>query len=859
MNGRGKNMGKRVRAFSGCSSPVRTKREQKNSEIARRAAGEGIVLLKNEGVLPLSSGKTIALFGAGAARTIKGGTGSGDVNERESVSILKGLKDAGFQITSEKWIADYDERFWKARQDWKQEILQESGGIGAADFFQVYSSHVFLMPKGREITEEDLQGADTALYVISRIAGENADRFAQSGDYYLSEREKEDLRVLCEKCPHVIVILNAGGQIDVKELAENPRIEAMLFIGQPGMEGGHALADALTGRLTPSGKLTDTWAKAYEDFPNADIFSHQNGDLEAEQYEEGIYVGYRYFDSFGVEPLYPFGFGLSYTNFKIRCDRICADGQTVSVGATVENTGDVFSGKEIVQVYCVCPQNGLVKEAKRLCGFAKTRRLSPGESQRIAVSFPAKALASYDMKRSLWIVEAGSYILQIGNSSRNLTSVGVLRVEKEAVIEKVSPICPLRSALQELAPAKDAMQRRVRQLEKQAKEEGLPVISFAPQEEIIRRRPVSAYEKKAAALTEKLTKEELIAMVIGEVTKGQSSALGASGVKVPGAAGETSGILEEKWGAPGVSMADGPAGLRLVKKYSYNPDTKEVYGAGISHALEGGFFAEDEEEEGAQARYQYCTAMPVGTVLAQTWNLPLMEEVGKAIAVEMHEFKVAWWLAPGMNIHRNPLCGRNFEYYSEDPLLSGFLAAAVTKGVQSMPGVGTTIKHFACNNQEDNRKGSDSILSERALREIYLRGFEIAVKTAQPMAIMTSYNLINGVHTANSFDLCTVAARQEWDFKGVIMTDWTTTYADGGSVPWKCVAAGNDLIMPGCAGDFENIEKALESGALKYEELQGCVQRLLTVIYQTLEFESCRPYLSEMKREDEINEFCEYV
>lgn len=237
----------------------------------------------------------------------------------------------------------------------------------------------------------------------------------------------------------------------------------------------------------------------------------------------------------------------------------------------------------------------------------------------------------------------------------------------------------------------------------------------------------------------------------------------------------------------------------------------------------------------------------MGIVLAQTWNIPLLEQVGKAVAAEMQEFQVAWWLAPGMNIHRNPLCGRNFEYYSEDPLISGRMAAAMTRGVQSVPGVGTTIKHFACNNQEDNRMGSDSVLSERALRGIYLRGFEIAVKDSQPIAIMTSYNKINGVHAANCQDLCIVAAREEWDFQGIIMTDWTTTYPAGGSISWECIAAGNDLIMPGYAGDFENIREALQSGKLGREELKDCVRRLITVIYQTLAFEDCRSYGSRVE------------
>ena len=360
------------------------------------------------------------------------------------------------------------------------------------------------------------------------------------------------------------------------------------------------------------------------------------------------------------------------------------------------------------------------------------------------------------------------------------------------------------------------------------------MLAFAPEPVKKQIRTESGYEKKARELVQKLTDEELTAMVIGEISKGQGQALGSAGSMVPGSAGETSGILKEKYGIPGVAMADGPAGLRLIRSYEVDKKTGNIYSEGILDALEGGFLASGEKHEDASVYYQYCTAIPVGTLLAQTWNTELLEKVGKAVAEEMQEFGISWWLAPGMNIHRNPLCGRNFEYYSEDPLVSGCMAAAITRGVQSVPGTGTTIKHFACNNQEDNRMGVDSVVSERALREIYLRGFEIAVRTAQPMAIMTSYNLVNGVHAANSRDLCTQAARKEWGFRGIIMTDWTTTEAHGGSTPWRCPWAGNDLIMPGSKNDGENILAALRDGSLSREELEECVIRLLTVIFQTL-------------------------
>ncbi len=840
-------MKKKVRVFSGSSSPEVTERERRNRELARRAAAEGIVLLKNEGLLPLLAERTIGLYGAGAIKTVKGGTGSGDVNERESVSIFQGLRNAGFVITSEDWIADYEKRYQQAREDWKRGILDEAGGTTTPSFFKIYSKHTFSMPQGRKIEAEELENVHTAIYVISRIAGENADRHASSGDYYLTEYEKEDIRTLCAACGNVIIILNAGGQVDVGEWAEAPQIKAVLFIGQLGMEGGNALADVLTGHATPSGKLTDTWAMRYEDFPNAKTFSHQNGNVDTEKYEEGIYVGYRYFDSFQVEPKYPFGYGMSYTDFEICCKDIVSDAGKVTLTVVVKNTGNIFSGKEVVQVYCACPQQGLAKEAKRLCGFAKTDLLIPGGSQTLTISFGEKELASFSEAQSAWLMEKGYYILQIGNSSWNLRTVGALNVGQETVIEQVSHICPLQEALEEIAADTALLSQYAGQLWQQVQEEGLPVIAYAPQEQAVQRYPQNEYEKAASEVVEKLTEEELTAMVIGEVNKAQSSALGSAGVKVPGAAGETSGILEDQWGIPGISMADGPAGLRLIKRYSYDPDTKQVYGIGISQALEGGFFSDGADMEGSEVRYQYCTAIPVGIVLAQTWNIPLLEQVGKAVAAEMQEFQVAWWLAPGMNIHRNPLCGRNFEYYSEDPLISGWMAAAMTRGVQSVPGVGTTIKHFACNNQEDNRMGSDSVLSERALREIYLRGFEIAVKDSQPMAIMTSYNKINGVHAANCQDLCIVAAREEWDFQGIIMTDWTTTYPAGGSISWECIAAGNDLIMPGYAGDFENIREALQSGKLGREELKDCVRRLITVIYQTLAFEDCRSYGSRVE------------
>lgn len=510
--------------------------------------------------------------------------------------------------------------------------------------------------------------------------------------------------------------------------------------------------------------------------------------------------------------------------------------------ASVTNTGTLCAGREVVQVYASCPQGAREKEYRRLCAFAKTGLLHPGESGQVEIAFDAKSLASYDEARAAWVLAAGRYGIWVGNSLEDAELSAVLIVEEETVLERVTDICPLREKLSELSCPRELRMEREAAWQRLAEEKKLPEYRFAPSEQRRIATPENEAMRQAREQAEKLTDGQLVDMVIGEISKGQGQALGAAGIMVPGAAGETSSVLEAEYDVPGVSMADGPAGLRLMKSYEVDKKTGDVYSEGILGALEGGLFASGEKHEGADIYYQYCTAIPVGTLLAQSWDTALLEDVGRAVAEEMQEFGVAWWLAPGMNIHRNPLCGRNFEYYSEDPVVSGQMAAAMTRGVQSVPGVGTTIKHFACNNQEDNRMGSDSIVSARALREIYLRGFEIAVKTAQPMAIMTSYNLINGVHTANSRGLCTQAARKEWGFAGIIMTDWTTTSGRGGSEAWRCAWAGNDLIMPGSTSDSENIRQALSDGRLDREALVSCVTRLLTVIFQTLAYEDAAPY-----------------
>ena len=615
------------------------------------------------------------------------------------------------------------------------------------------------------------------------------------------------------------MILNAGGPVELTDLlAGTENICAILNISQLGQEGGNAVADILFGEVTPSGKLTTTWTKRYDDCPAAEEFSYLNGNLETEEYAEGIYVGYRYFDSFGIEPLFSFGYGLSYTEFDIRLCGINTDSKGVTVTVEVENTGTTYSGKEVVQIYASLPQDGSRKEFRRLVGYEKTEELKPGEKEMLNIVLPAKAFASFLEEQQEWRIQAGAYGIWIGNSlSEAKLSAGV-KVSADVMMEKTKKL----EDHSEVVEIKDCAEELCRRAEEwTALLEELPNVSFEPEAE----------EKKVCRLPEEteIPVEDLIPLMYGNMSEIRST-LGASGIKVPGTAGETSEALLDQYGIPSLIMADGPAGIRLQQTYEVDREKDTVYGTGVLGSLENGYLVGRKDHEGAERYYQYCTAFPVGTALAQSWDKKLMEQFGRKVAAEMEEFHINLWLAPGLNIHRNPLCGRNFEYYSEDPFLAGTLAAAVTRGVQSRPGCGVTIKHFACNNQEDNRMGVDAHISERTLREIYLRGFEIAVKEGAPTAIMSSYNLINGVHAANSKDLCTRIAREEWGFDGVIMSDWNTTVPEDGSIPWVCVAAGNDIIMPGNPDDDKNIRDAYKEGKLTEKEIRLCANRILKLI-----------------------------
>ena len=829
------------RTFSGTTNPEVQPWETEHRQVAREAAAEGIVLLKNEDqILPLKAGSAVAIYGAGAGRTIKGGTGSGDVNEREKVSIFQGMKNAGYEVTNEEWIESYDGIYEKARQDWKNDIVTRSGGNGedVMNFFNTYSTTPFIMPTGDPIKKPaEGEKADTAIYVLSRVAGEGADRNAAAGDYYLKEDEHQMLADLCAYYKDVIVVVNAGGQVDLSFMDEFENIKALLVIVQPGMEGGNAFADVISGKVNPSGKLVDSWAYKYEDYPSAATFSHNNGNVQKEFYEEGIYVGYRYFDTFGIPVRYGFGYGLSYTTFSVDgCTVAKTENHGIKITADVKNTGNM-AGKEVVQVYASLPGGGLEKEAHRLIAYAKTELLQPGQKQTVTLEVPAERLVSYDEKSAAWILEKGFYGILVGNSLENAELVGGMQLDESVALEKVKNLFAKKEELNELAQQDGKTSQREADQKTLAAEKHLPVVEMKAADietkEIVYKKNRELADEKAMEFVNTLSVEELIDLAAGDPGKAQGGNLGAAGISVPGSAGETHRCAIEK-GLASIVLADGPAGLRLMKYYHVNEG--KIVPMPFEFSLEGGLFYDGPTDLPGERYYQYCTAIPVGTMLAQTWNTTLIQKVGAMIGKEMEYFGVTLWLAPGMNIHRNPLCGRNFEYYSEDPYVAGTMAAAMTDGVQSNYGCGTTIKHFACNNQEDNRMGSDSILSERAVRELYLKSFEIAVKESQPLSIMTSYNLINGVHAANNHDLCTDVARNEWGFQGAIMTDWTTTEVDESCTASGCMRAGNDLVMPGCFGDHDNMKKELEEGTLQIEDLKACIARLVSVIWKSNQY-----------------------
>ncbi|AKP66164.1 glycoside hydrolase family 3 C-terminal domain-containing protein [Companilactobacillus ginsenosidimutans] len=757
-----------------------SQRELTNAKLSQKVAEQGMVLLQNKGnILPLKN-KKIALYGSGAFETYKGGTGSGDVNQRRIINIESGLTQKGFKITTLGWLNRFKKAYKKGRQEYWEKYKDNPLAILAP---------VFSMDDP-QISE--FQSAPTGIYVISRSSGEGQDRKNEPGDFQLTENEISNIQEMSQFYENSVVLLNVGGVIDTSFIEKCPLLNSVLLVSQPGMQAGLAIADILDGTTTPSGKLTDTWAKDFKDYYSSNSFGQKNPN-----YQEGIYVGYRYFDSFGITPRYEFGFGLSYTKFFIQTTKVRADEKNIDVDLQVQNIGETYHGSEVVQLYISNPQTDIPTPYQSLQGYAKTRNLYPGEEQEMHLSVPVKNLASYDDKRAVSVLVPGVYVIRLGNSSKNTKVIGEFKLDEEVILKQFD---------HKLVPDSDPTILRSNNVEFKRTDKVpfflLKAVNFPETEKIkysdehdvttyidherelpgndlnqtvsrvnpaVNPKLVDVFNGKISMnqLVARIPDKTLINLVEGIVTPEQSGSIVGNGAQeVPGAAGQTVESLD--FGIPTTINADGPAGLRLTKTFEADGKTK----------------------------HQYATAWPIGTLLAQTWDQELVRKVGHAIGVEMKEFGVTMWLAPGMNIHRNPLGGRNFEYFAEDPVLSGTISAAEALGVQENPGIGVTIKHFLGNNQETLRNTGNSIIGEQALREIYLKNFQITVECAQPMAVMTSYNKLNGTFAGENFESITNILRDEWKFEGLVMTDWYSL-AD----PVKSMYAGNDLIMPGSSQD----------------------------------------------------------
>ncbi len=790
----------------------------------RNNLAECTVLLKTDGAFPLKEAGKLGLFGSGARHTIKGGTGSGEVNSRFFVTVENGLETAGFTLTSKAWLNAYDGVRENARKAFLSEIKGKAMKSPANAVFEVMGK---TMPEPEYDLPLDFTG-DTAVYVLARTSGEGSDREYKAGDILLTETEIRDILFLQGKCTRFLLVLNVGGPVDLTPVAD--KVGNILLLSQLGVETGAVLADILLGRANPSGRLTTTWASA-SDYPSLGDF----GERDDTRYREGIYVGYRWFDSAGVLPLFPFGFGLSFTSFEINEVNTELEGETVTVSAVVRNTG-FLPGKEVLQLYVSKPEEKLDQAFRDLAAFVKTKELASGEEERLTMRFRMSEIASYDSRRECWVLERGDYFLRLGDGSNDAAVVARLRLEEEVITFQTKNCCGIPD-FTDWKPTLETIDMFP---------PDVPVLTLNPKD-IPRGHLLPETEGAPDPDALRMSTEQLISMSLGNFNPkhGVLGVIGGASSTVAGAAGETSETSKE-FGIPTLVMADGPAGLRLSREYYMDGEKCSALGQRIPESI-ADFVPKPavwlldrlskKPPENTEILHQYCTAIPIGTALAQSWNTEFARCCGDIVGDEMERMHVDLWLAPAMNIHRDIRCGRNFEYFSEDPLLSGLMAAAITAGVQAHPGRGTTVKHYAANNQEYNRYNSNSQVSERAMREIYLRGFGICIRLAQPKALMTSYNLLNGIHTSEHSGLLNTILRREFGFQGLVMTDWVVAgigsgkknrypSADAGRVS----AAGGDLFMPGCKADAESMRKALKRGVLTENRLRRNVSRILQII-----------------------------
>ena len=795
-----------------------SERETQNRAIAREIAAEGIVLLKNEkNALPLK-GKKVALYGAGATKTIAGGTGSGEVNARDYVNVYDGLSNAGFHVTTEKWLWDYEEDFRAKEEEFYKKAKHAIFEVRSGSDFNNILGQSFLYPCGRDITDKDVENSetDTAIYVVARQSGEGADRAVE--EFGFTDEEVAQIKFCSEKYDKVIVVINAGCTMDVKDVLDYA--DALVFMCQLGQEAGNAVADVLTGKVSPSGKTVDTWVKKYADVPCGDTFSYMSPVDVEQNYGEGVFVGYKYYDVAKVDVQYPFGFGLSYTTFDLKAAAPVVSGSEVSVDVTVTNTGSEYKGKEVAQLYLSCPDGKYNKPYKQLAAYAKTSELAPGASETLTLTFDLRDQATYDADTASYILEAGDYVVRVGNCSATTAPCGVLTLDETVSVENTAPID--RGSV---APKEMDLKAEREEISKDVPRVAVAASGIEPIVHDFTYKPET--DPAVTAIMDRLTNDDLVKLVIG---KGMEMLYYWSGEFVlPGAVGVSTSHLVDK-GIPSATFCDGPAGLRVLRE-------SVAYKSGRVRALSSVLSVFDMmpdfigklmvgNAKKGDVYYQYCTAFPVGNAIAQTWSVDCAEKFGKAVSVEMTEYGCTFWLAPGMNVHRNPLCGRNFEYYSEDQVLSGKTAAAVTRGVQSQPGNYVTLKHFCVNNQEFLRNTESSNMSDRTLREVYLRNFKIAIKEGDPHGLMTSYNKLNNIYCLENKGLLEDFLRGECGYDGIVMTDWTATSGGLGDAI-KAIKNGNDLIQPGMPDDQIKVRIAAKKGDLTPDDLKKAAARMV--------------------------------
>lgn len=754
-------------------------------ETSARAVSGGIVMLKNDGALPLKQGGTAAVFGRIQLHYYKSGTGSGGmVNVSKVIGITDGLLDAGYKL---------DEQLLNAYREWDEQNPFDHGeGWGGEPWSQKE------MPLTDELVGGAASRADAAIVIIGRTAGEEMDNKLEKGAFLLSDLEEDMLRRVTSAFDKTVVLLNTGGLIDMSFMDRYP-VSAVMYVWQGGMVGGAGTAAVLTGEVSPSGKLPDTIAYEISDYPSDKFFG--SGDMDC--YGEDIYVGYRYFETFAKDRVrFPFGFGMSYTSFDIAASDFKLDGDKVTGSVNVKNTGST-PGREVVQIYCSAPQGKLGKPARVLCGFDKTRALQPGESQTLSFEIPLESVASYDDSgvtghKSAWILEQGGYVFYAGADVRSASEAYSLTLPETVVRQCKSALGPLTAFKRMVNSGGKPEFEDVPLTGEAFPHDHAKLPAEIPQtgDRGIRLADVVNGKNTLEEFTAQLTDYDLSCIIRGE---------GMGSPKVTAGTAAAFGGVSDTLTALGIPCAccdDGPSGMRL------DCGTKAF-------------------------------SLPNGTLLASTFDRPLMTELFTFMGLEMHTNQVDCLLGPGMNIHRHPLNGRNFEYFSEDPYLTGEMASAELAGLHSTGAEGT-IKHFCGNNRETRRHFLDSVISERALREIYLRGFEKAVKKGGAKSVMTTYGQVNGVWTAGNYGLVTGILRDDWGFDGFTMTDWWANINRRGKAPDKSdfaamAMAQNDVYMVTADGAAcnDNTLDSLKSGELTRGELQRNAMNILRFLTTT--------------------------